>query len=95
MSKTYDDLIYSINDRHHRENSIFSEYIEGFNSHENDTNPYPFPLKINLEQIKIGCLDRCLIPEEKIRLKQLMDIMDASSWSKWSYGNFMKKLIKH
>jgi len=69
--------------------------MEGFNSDENSDNPYKLPLKINLEQIRIGMKEGPLTDEERTRLMQLREIMDMSQWGKWNWGNYLGSVIKH
>lgn len=65
-------------------------FQEGFFSKVDSECPYVFPLEVNLKQIKISSVRRALTEEEKEELRSLREVMDATPWSQWTHGNYIR-----
>lgn len=74
----------------HEEDSQFPEYLEGYNSDPEETNPYEYINHVGYQLLEYS-QKKVLTIDDKKDMRSLHKTLENSSWHKWARGQHRKK----
>ena len=89
LKRIYRERVIMDTVKAHHEKCMASDpvYRAAYHSPAEAKNPYPYPEDLDRERMGIAWVKGPLTEDQKVRLRELNDLMEQTEWSRWSYGH--------
>lgn len=90
LKRIYRERVIMDTVKAHHEKCMASDtvYRAAYHSPSDAKNPYTFPQDLDMERMRIALVEGDLTEAQKVRLRELNELMEKTEWSRWSYGYY-------